>query len=348
MIQKLTKTLTSIFLLLIGCPLSSRENQPPAHIRFANEIFCSTIPILEKEFNLECVGHGGSMPYSIGSLSIDFVAQRRANLEEARALQIKCTEKLLQIINSNEQSLFHLAEYPFTAERINVSISFESCSGQYADGSIAFTCQGPHHLAYFKQDPVTEKHIRFFEESYSEALKIVQQSTLSHLDLCTHKAKPYEKDLDLFLESFAREVRSKWGINCVESGGDMVDGIKEFAFLFSKNKRTSVEDARKLEVGINNLLLSKINANEKLRPHLIKYPFSVDQTKIKLIFQKSDTENFRDGSLYSVLQENNKLQYHIHDTLKEDAPTLLDPILIKEETYDEALKALNKNNVKKL
>ena len=341
MILKYVKSLLLIFLLIIGCRLSAQTHESPAHIRHAKELVKSITPFLEKEFNLECVGDGGSMPYNISSISISFVAKRRASIEEARELHIRCSEKLLKAINENEKIRPYLAEYPFSIDRADISIAFEAYYGPYTDGTISFVSQARNQIHYSKNDSLTGKLVDLLVEPYPEALKIVQKSLLSNVDLHSHKHKPYENELDTFLNSYAREVKSKWGIQCVAAGGEMSDGIKEFAFSFKRNKRTSIEEARKLEVEATDLLLSKINANEKLRPYLANYPFPVDKTKVKITFQKSDKEDFDDGSLYTVFQENNKIQYHAHDVFKEDAPTLYYPILIREESYDEALQILN-------
>ncbi len=343
---KLIKQLLSC-IFCMSCPLVAQTQDTPVHITYTDELIKLMTPILEREFDLACTGTGGSMAKHISSISLMFNASRRASISEARALQVKCTERLLHSINANEKLRPFLAEYPFTAERINVSIGFHMGNIHYSDGTVAFVSMGRGQLHYALSDPLTQLLEDLFIEPYSEALQIVQQSQLAHTDLRSHEKKTYENDLDTFLISCAQEIRKKYHMQCQAVGGNLSDGLKEFGFLFTSNKRTTLEEARKLEVGITNTILNKINANEKLRAYLATYPFPVGRTHVRLKFQNSEWGDPLDNSLYSVCQTNDHIQYHYREAIKEDAPTILDAILIKEESYDDALQILGQTHAQK-
>ena len=340
MMQKLVKAVFVALCALLGVSLSSQEKKykSPIHIQYAKELTNTLIPLIERDFDLSCCGDGGAMADRISEVSLRFSTPRRATIQEARELEVRCIQRVLDAFNHCEKIRPYLAEYPFTAKNVDVMISFETNYGPYSDETVYFLFQAKNKLYYYKHDPIKYDSAVLFEEPYPEALKIVQNSGLPDSAFRTHAKKPYEDALDAFFMSFIREAHNKWGLVCMSPGGDMKDGIKRFDFSFLSKKKTTVEQARKLMVGLTEMLVAKINKDEKLRPYLDTYPFPVDQTQIYLRFQKSDTEDFEDGSLYCVTRtKDNNVRYERRDIYVEGKAFNCALFLMKEETYDESL-----------
>ena len=183
--------------LLVYSEITAAPMTPPVYIEYLNEITVPFIKEIEREFNLSCIGDGGSMPYDVQEIEVMFVAYRRGTVEEARKINILATEKLLKRINDHKKLRPHLGEYPFPPERINISLSFCGNHGsQYTDGSVVHVFSAHGKLFYNAAENQTrmsitrldgrtgevlspsmpetaERRVRLFEESYADAAKMV-------------------------------------------------------------------------------------------------------------------------------------------------------------------------------
>jgi len=149
------------------------------YIKYANEIISDFTRDMEREFGLICIGDGGRLAYDVDGLKICFNAYQRATIDQACALEIKVTERLLALINNHPKIRPYLREYPFTAPRANVSISFEKPNGQpYTDGIVVgYVFQVNGYIFYCKMDEQGHLH-DLGEEPYEAALRIVQNPDL--------------------------------------------------------------------------------------------------------------------------------------------------------------------------
>lgn len=142
---------------------------------YVDEIVKSFSQEMKKEFNLICIGDGGSMPRDVETIKVSLVAYRRASIEEARELEVKSTQRLVQLINNHEKIRTYLREYPFTPKRAEVAISFQKKDdSDYTDGSVSYVSQIDNKIYYRRTDPKTEKLVRIAEETFDEALKLVK------------------------------------------------------------------------------------------------------------------------------------------------------------------------------
>ena len=162
--------------LFTGLKLNAEKYKSPDYVRYANEIISSFAKQIKKEFGLDCESSGGSMPYDVEEISISFAAYQRATIEEARELEVKITEKFVEMINKHEKIRPFLREYPFPSSRTTVAISFhKKNNSRYTDGSVSYVSQVRNNLYYCAEDPNNRyRFIDLKEEPYEEALKIVQ------------------------------------------------------------------------------------------------------------------------------------------------------------------------------
>ena len=128
-----------IFCFLFFMPLNSQEKTPAPYLIYVKEIINSFVKEVKKEYKLECVGSGGSMPYDVCSITVLLSIDKRANINEARKLGLIITRKLINKINSHEKIRPYLHQYPFTDNNVWVSISFRNPKKgtHFLDGSVA-------------------------------------------------------------------------------------------------------------------------------------------------------------------------------------------------------------------
>lgn len=163
-------------ILLVGGKMFSKEKNEDYEI-FVNQIISSFANEMEKKYGLICNGHGGKMPHDVEEIEVGFILHKKASIEEARDLEVKATERFLEMINSHEKIRPFLREYPFKANRGEVSISFRTSDGiHYTDGSVAYVTQFKNKISYCADKETSPSLILLKEEPYEEALKIVNQT----------------------------------------------------------------------------------------------------------------------------------------------------------------------------
>jgi len=96
-----------------------------------------------------------------------------------------------------------------------------------------------------------------------------------------------------------------------------------------------VNAARRLLVDSVEEYLSAINASEEVRPYLHEYPFTAQNVEIDIYFYGPDRHKVPAGEIMIAAAKRGKLTYYI------DVPEKYDLKAIYEETYEDALKAVN-------
>lgn len=140
--------------IFIKQKVNATEYESPVYTQYVAEISSSFSNQMKKEFGIECIGSGGSMPYDVEEISIKFVAYQRTTIEEARALEVKVTERLVQMINAHEKIRPFLKEPPFPYYRTKVGISFYKRNNiPYLDGSVAYVSHVNSKIYYRAENP---------------------------------------------------------------------------------------------------------------------------------------------------------------------------------------------------
>lgn len=135
----------------------------------------------------------------------------------------------------------------------------------------------------------------------------------------------------------AKELFEKEGLKASAFGSSMIDKIKEIILGFDYYEKCSIEKGRYLVITASQLLLKKINENEKIRPYLIEYPFPEKRVFIP-IFCFYEDEIPEKPFLSVVSCSNGKIFYKTGENQE----------IIYEETYEEALKIVQEQNRKNL
>ena len=131
---------------------------------------------MKEQFRLRCTGQGGSMPYDIQEIGVDFVLHQQTTIEEARELEIRATERFVEIINAHQAIRPYLRDYPWGHKRVEVMISFEQPNGlDYSEG-IRLVFQAKNQICYFEPKKSPNEVGPLQREPYEEAKKIVKGS----------------------------------------------------------------------------------------------------------------------------------------------------------------------------
>ena len=171
---KNVKVLMSFFLIFTSLLLGNKDE---GYEKYVNQIIKSFSKEMEKEHGLICIGSGGKMPHDVEEIEVLFIAYKKATIEQARELEVKATEKLIKAINNHEKIRPFLREFPFKADRAEVSISFRMKNEKpYPNNYVARVTQFKNRIYYRAEDPNSPLFISLLEEPYEEALKLLEKT----------------------------------------------------------------------------------------------------------------------------------------------------------------------------
>ena len=131
---------------------------------------------MKEQFGLRCTGQGGSMPYDIQEIGIRFVCHQQSTIEEARELEIRSTERFVEIINAHEAIRPYLRDYPWNHNRARVMIAFRDLKGKDYPEGIILVLQAKDRICYFEPKKSPNEVGPSQREPYAEAKQIVESS----------------------------------------------------------------------------------------------------------------------------------------------------------------------------
>lgn len=170
----------------------------------------------------------------------------------------------------------------------------------------------------------------------------------------------YLKYVDEIVSDFAKYMKKKYKLHCYGSGGSMPTDVEKIEVLFAYYKKSTVDNARKIEVNAIQELLERINTHEKIRPYLREYPFGTDRVGITISFRTKTDGHPLDGSVALVSLVKNKIFYDAAEIQIEEPTPLIymneknevvkefigggpkeNLVPLMEETYEEAVKIVS-------
>ena len=131
---------------------------------------------MKEQFGLRCTGQGGSMPYDIQKIGVDFVLHQQTTIEEARELEIRSTERFVEIVNTHEAIRPYLRDYPWDHNRARVMIAFRDLKGKDYPEGISLIFQAKNQIIYYGPEKFPNDIDSLKEEPYAEAKKIVESN----------------------------------------------------------------------------------------------------------------------------------------------------------------------------
>ena len=146
----------------------------------------------------------------------------------------------------------------------------------------------------------------------------------------------YLKYVDEIIDGFVKDMKKKYNLNCYGSGGSMPTDVEKVNVLFTFYRKSTVDDARKMEVNAVQDLLQRINTHAKIRPYLREYPFGTDRVGVTISFRTKTDGHPLDGSVALVFLVKNKIFYHAAEIQMQE-PTPLTYMNEKNEVVKELI-----------
>lgn len=154
---------------------------------------------------------------------------------------------------------------------------------------------------------------------------------LCSLLLCGFKEPHYCKLSDRIFNLYNKELRQQKGLYLNGSGGAFMDDIKKINSSYKSYEPMTIELARQLYVEVIEGYLNRYNEDEKIRPYLHNYPFTIDNLNVMISFWDKAKKR-RDKGLVALIYigKNQEIVYSTYDYEKKDF------VKLHRETYSTA------------
>lgn len=145
-------------------------------------------------------------------------------------------------------------------------------------------------------------------------------------------AKDYIKLANKNTSAFIKKMHNEKNLLLCGSGGAMMNDVESIFLSFNLVGCRSIEEARALYVEVAEEFLALINADEKLRPFLHNYPFTIDNLELRLTLV-DESHHFQPSLAYvSYIKRHGLLYFDGYDQTKGGLYDLY------QEPYSEAVK----------
>jgi hypothetical protein len=111
--------------------------------------------------------------------------------------------------------------------------------------------------------------------------------------LATHKDPPHVKAGLAVMHRLQRELVSQHGFALVAVDTAMMNCVELGGFGFQIREPHTLEEAQLLAIDCAETMIRAFNEDEKVRPYLIKHPFTVENISLSLIFEEKDGRDVR-------------------------------------------------------
>ncbi|HNA61670.1 MAG TPA: hypothetical protein PKW79_01145 [Rhabdochlamydiaceae bacterium] len=284
--------------------------------KYIDEVVKALAKQIERDFGLICSGDGASAPDCIRSLKVIFISHKQITIEQARELEVKATERLLHLINTNERMRPFLYIFPFPVPRAHISLSFQNRSGVHRHDGIAHVYQAKGKIFYDNYNPKTERLVDLSEEPYEEAVSLVQGPSSEEL-------LNQIRSIEAIVQTFAEQMQQEFGLTYTTETGITARNINPLQLMLISHQRVTLAEAREIEVKATERLLSLIS------PHM-----TMSIPEISICFKHEGSPNA--GNILYVFQSNGKVFYQSYD------PGARDLLRNDAESYQEALRITSK------
>jgi hypothetical protein len=168
-------------IFLMESLVAEKRDYSPEERKVINRCVAEVVDALEKEMKKQygfiCIGEGGGMPYDIEEIGMRFLREQQTSIDEARELEIRATERFVEIINNHKEIRPYLRDYPWNHSRARVTIAFRNEKGKDYPEGVTFILQARDKMFYFGPERAPNDVDNVIkEEPYAEAKKIVESS----------------------------------------------------------------------------------------------------------------------------------------------------------------------------
>lgn len=158
---------------------------------------------------------------------------------------------------------------------------------------------------------------------------------------CT-RPSPEQKTGYAVINSYSKELCNSSVLRVIGKGGSFNDGIKVLEIFCSSDEELDIDSTRKILVPSVEGFVKKINSDSQVLKYLNHYPFTFRDVYFSIIFSCEDNIPTNKRIVSHVQIKNGNISYRYYDTEKKHL------MLLHEESYEEALRMLSKEQAKVL
>lgn len=153
-----------------------------------------------------------------------------------------------------------------------------------------------------------------------------------------HAEQKYIKLVDRITGKFSKELKNEKNMYLFGYGGSMMNDVEEVFMSFHIVQQATIQEARQLFVEVAERYLARINEDEKLRPYLHNFPFTIDNLDLGIGFENEMRQPHNDLAYVVYCKRTGNIIYNANDP-KEDMF-----YKVYEEPYEEAVKLVNQSH----
>ncbi len=135
-------------------------------------------------------------------------------------------------------------------------------------------------------------------------------------------------------DPYAKELKKTRGLCLIGSGGSMMDEVKKVNATYLSFAKLSVNEARNLYVKVMEGYLERYNGDEKIRPYLHNYPFTIENMKLMIGFEDESRRHRSEGYVALVSVVHGNIYYCTFDSEQDKFVDL------HREPYEEAVRTV--------
>lgn len=122
----------------------------------------------------------------------------------------------------------------------------------------------------------------------------------------------YSKLVNAIINAHSPEIEKKYNLKVCGQGGALGYDVEGVNIDYFSNKRLSIEEIRRMYIGIAESYIEKFNSNNNktIRPYLKNYPFNIKNLRVTIGFLNPQGHLWEDGSIAYICPGNgNELFY---------------------------------------
>lgn len=143
----------------------------------------SFVKEVQREYGFHPLGVGASFPVKINWVDLRFSADCYASVEEGRRLIVPLVHKFIQRMNEDRELIKYLSNSPASIANVALTVRFKD--GPTSPLQSIMIIGSKNLIVYNKYDEFRKRLLDLHEESFDEAVRLVQQCTGSSSE--THK-----------------------------------------------------------------------------------------------------------------------------------------------------------------
>jgi len=125
---------------------------------------------------------------------------------------------------------------------------------------------------------------------------------------------PHSKLSDKIYIPYNKELKKQKNLYLVGSGGAMMGGVRKVNAHYDAFKNLTVEEARRLYVEVIEGYLTRYNQNERIRPYLYDYPFTIANLEVDIAFHNKPGQRVdKEFVALMFVVKKNRLIYEAYD-----------------------------------